>query len=153
MKGRRRGFTLIEMIAAFTAGVVALGLSITLIQSLMRLDQSGRARLSEGAMLGQLARTFRDDVHAARSVQLGERLELRMSADEVITYGPDAGRLVRTRRVEGDVEHVESYRPPARSSPRFQQEEAMGRPFVILSFEPSSFRVEAALGRDHRFSK
>jgi len=62
---RRGGFTLVEMLAAISTGVILLGLATMLIAALVKLDKAGRARLAEESHLDRLARAFRADVHAA----------------------------------------------------------------------------------------
>ena len=67
----RRGFSLVEMLAAMSTGIILLGLATALIASLMKLDRAGRARLVEESRLDRLAHAFRADVRAATGVSPG----------------------------------------------------------------------------------
>ena len=64
---RRRGVTLIETIVLMTGVAAMLGLTVLMLQLLLKLDGDSRARFDRAGMLARLAEQFRRDVHGAGS--------------------------------------------------------------------------------------
>ena len=122
----RRGVTIIEVIVLMTGVAAMLGLSVILLQLLMKLDADSRSRFDAAASLARLARQFRHDVHAAGSVRLVEQpaskaavLRIDSGPDRAIDYrvkGED--RIVRVETGKGTEVRRESFLVPRSSSIR-----------------------------------
>jgi prepilin-type N-terminal cleavage/methylation domain-containing protein len=153
--GDRRGFSLIEMMVVISAGAVLLGLCVVLIHTLLRLDRTSRARMSEGLAVGGLARDFRDDVRAARSARLlsdsarAGRLELFLPDGRTVSYRTRDGELVRLETLDGEPDRIERYHVSARP----ELKPLGNRTLVGLSLGPRDLRIEAVLGLDRRFDR
>jgi prepilin-type N-terminal cleavage/methylation domain-containing protein len=164
----RKGFTLVELLAVITVSSFVLGLCVATVYALMRMEQAGRARLAEGASLGRLSLTFRDDVRAATGARpsAGDdrnpaRLELALPEGRTVEYQARRGELLRTERSGGKVDHMDRFRLTAGASPRFATREEDGRTVVGVDVgspigEPRvsarrGLRVEAVLGLGRRF--
>lgn len=163
----RRGYSLIEMLAAMAVLMVVLGASAALIDRLLKLDHSARAHRDNWATAGRLARVFRADAHAAAfaltppgAERTAAELRLRGLSGRDIVYEFDQGTITRLESVEGLPARGETFRLPARIG-HFEVQHGGSRGLVALdlawpigrseSSATRSFRVEAALGLDHRF--
>jgi type II secretory pathway pseudopilin PulG len=165
---RRRGFTLIELMAVVTTTAIVMAVSAVLVHSLLRIDRDSRARAVEDMALAKMARAFRADVREAVGVKEDEApegspspLTLALPDGRSVAYRMGKGGLVRTRKAGDEAAGTETYRLPRRSSVRWHIEPE-GEPravgLVLLRRDgegregPSEFlRIEAMLGRDHRF--
>jgi type II secretory pathway component PulJ len=164
----RSGFTLVELLLVVGAITILLGLCAGLIHSLLRLDRIGRAHLGELAALGRVARQFRQDVRAAIRVEpapgaaeSAARLVLTQPAGRVVEYQARGAVLVRAEREGGQARRQEEFGLRSRGGARFLAREGDPGVFVTLVFartaartnEPlaAELRVEALLGKDHRF--
>ncbi len=162
----RRGWALIECLVLISVMTVLLGLCAGTIRLLMQLDRAGRAARDQAADVRRLSADFRADVHASTSTtpppEGGDRLVLPLPAGRTAEYLGRATTIVRTIREGERVRRVESYRRPPRSTLRFEVAKGNPRPLatLILGPEPGGdseplrrgCRVEAELGKDHRFS-
>jgi hypothetical protein len=168
MTGRRRAFTLIEMVLVLGALAAMLGLCAGMIHLLLKLDRAQRAHLAETTTLGRLAPRFRQDVRAATS-QASMRdesgLVLSRPGGPNVEYRARPGALVRTRRDGDRATSRDTYALPRFDTPQFQVEGSPGAAFVALvlrrkegpsvrgpSPSPRAWRVEALLGKDQRFA-
>jgi len=151
---RRGGFTLVEMLAAISTGVILLGLATMLIAALVKLDKAGRARLAEESHLDRLARAFRADVHAPTGLGPGAgpaALTLTLPEGRAVAYRAVAGAVIRVRVVGAD-RREDRYPLPARSTARFDPgRDAVGL-FVDRAPGRAGLRIDAVLGSDHRFA-
>ncbi len=162
---RRRGFTLIEMVAVITILGTLLGLCAGTIHLLMRLDRSGRAASEEAADLARLARDFLGDAHAAPPTDPAGRSPDRMTLDlgdgRTVEYQVRPGDLLRTAREGDKVRRREVYRRPSRTSARLDVTPDGPRSIAALILDRPAdgpdgslyrdYRIEAELGKDRRF--
>ena len=170
-RGRRRGITLVEMLAAMAALLIVMGVVATLITALLGIESSGRDHAESEAQLARVAHFVRADVRAATVAQIAadpnaiSRLTLKQGESGVtVEYRLDQGDLIRVESAGKATKKQERFRLPPRSSPRFERIDPSGRPFVALVVDRRSrqrgggsvvrpFRVEASLGADARFEK
>jgi prepilin-type N-terminal cleavage/methylation domain-containing protein len=168
MISKRSGYTLVEMLVVIAMTTLLLGLCAGLIHTLVGVDRGGRSHLAEAESLARLARQFRADVRAAIAVApsagepgRGIPLELALPEQRRVAYRVDASAVVRVVQQEGHARRQDRFRLPRRSAARLMVERDHGATIVSLVFDrelgPSgsaalrASRIDAALGRDHRF--
>ena len=161
----RHGKSIIELlvvISVFGAMITPMG---RLLHTMMRSEREGAHALAAGTNAARLAREFRGDVHMARDVQLVQEsgeLKLVLADETLITYRPGDAQVERVITRREQTVSRDSFRLPP-GTIRF--ESSGDPPLVLLLHERDStgpyqaaatrtvLRVEAALGRDHRFAK
>lgn len=164
----RPGYTLVEMLMVMFVFTAFLGVSVALVELLLKMDGGARAHQEAIAATARLARAFRADVHAASRVgppagapAPSDRLVLAGPGGRAVEYRVERGSLVRTEREDGVFRRTESFPLPARTG-RLAIEEDGGRTRVAVVFDrrsarnrgaPRELRLEAALGLDHRFAR
>ena len=173
-KSSRTGKSLIEVLIVISIMGAIMTPAVRLIHTMMGSERESVRALTVSSSAARLARQFRRDVHAATGVEIvrGEdeeapRLELQVGAGKTVTYVSAADEVLRTVAEGDDGQPVsrESYHVPAGQG-RF---ETRGNPpLVVLIHERSAseehgrartssgmkyLRIEAVLGRDHRFSE
>jgi len=164
---RRRGISLIEMIAVMGVGAVMMGVAVTLLYGLLRAEGSGREHVRQSSVLGRLADQFRRDVHAAKAVAVaadGEGRQFELAPGRTVIYRFQPGTLTRTEQVvDAAPERRESYalppgttatiQIPANTQPAIVS--LMIMPVAEASGQPAgrSIQIDAVLARDHRFAK
>jgi len=163
---RRRGISLIEMIAVIGVGAVMMGLAVTLLYGLLRAEGSGREHVRQSSVLGRLADQFRRDVHAANTVagvSDDQRWQFELAPGRTVTYRFQPGTLTRTEQVDAAPERRESYalrsgttatiRIPANTQPAIVSLRI--EPAAEASGQPAgrTIQIDAVLARDHRFAK
>ncbi len=162
---RRRGTTLIEMLALITVLSILLGLCGGMIHLLMKLDRSGRVASDEAADLARLARDFRSDVHASTpagpTTPAPDRLDLTLDG-RTVEYQVRPGDVLRTLRDGDKIRRRETYRRPARASVRFALATDGTPPMASIVVDREGggkdgslyrdLRIDAVIGSDRRFS-
>lgn len=173
----RRGASLIEVVIVIGVSSVLLTAGVGTLHLLMRADRLGQSAAQNRAALSRLSRVFRQDVHAARDVSLTpadpdepSRLELTIGEGETVAYAVEDHVIQRTARneEEEDQQHRDTFRFPVRSTLNFEREES---PDVVrltirqpvfsgdrkqasgTTIAQRTVRLEAVLGRDHRYEK
>jgi prepilin-type N-terminal cleavage/methylation domain-containing protein len=178
----RRGFTLIEAIAAITVGSVMLGIGVGILHLLMRAEETGRERVHKAQVFNRLAEQFRSDVGAAvRQIPTqGDRpkqWQFAMADDRTVTYRALPGEVRRDERTGSKLVRQESYAlpqgysavvlvaqpPPAvtgdAAQPRAAVPHACAVATLVIAREPTplavgrEMRIDVRLGKDHRFTK
>lgn len=163
---RRRGISLIEMIAAMGIGAVMMGVAVALLYTLLETEGSGREHLRHGSVLGRLADQFRRDVHAAKSVgdvADGEGRQFELAPGRTVTYRLEPGTLVRTEQVDAVVQRRESFALPPGTTTSIRIEADTDPTIVSLMITPvaepprqpgrRTARIDAVLARDRRFTR
>ena len=142
MTARRRGFTLIECLTAFTllASVLA-AVSVTL-HTLYQADHRLRDVLAQDRELERLAKDLRTDVHVATAVAVnteaaasGSELALTCGQDRTVTYTLQPRQVDRMERQGDAVMRRESYRLPLVST-AWQVQPEGGLHVVTLQIDP-----------------
>jgi hypothetical protein len=153
------------MVAAVTVGSVLMGIAVSVLAVLMRVERIGREQVHQDAVTSRLAQQFRDDVHAATRLAPAEAgkqdsWRLVVAPDRTVTYRALPQVIVRDEMVAGKPVRHESYTLPAGWSARVIAP-AEGRPplasLIVASPEPPGpkdhdVRIEAVVGRDDRFT-
>jgi len=67
---RRSGVSLVEALVVMSVAGVMMGLAITTIHLLLGAEHEATKAVRYAASMARLARTFRDDLHAAHAVEL-----------------------------------------------------------------------------------
>ena len=162
----RRAFTLIEMLFAITIGSVLMGIAVSLLIVLLGAEQSGRAHAERSASLQRLADQFRRDVHAAvgepdanAKDRHGCRLALPDKAG--VQYAVGVGGVSREEQVGSKVVRRESYSLPKNCTAAFAIDRTTSPWTLSLTIVPNDaslrnaheIRIDAVLGRDHRFDE
>ena len=166
---RRRGITLVELMAAMTTLTIILAVCAALMTMLMRLDGSGRDHVANEATLARLARAFRADVREADRVEPlaagkpSNGLSLADGASHSVEYAIVKGAVVRREWWDDVVVAQERFTLPASASPRFERLPGDGPAILALVLDRRSakavgeaathpYRIEAASGAARRFS-
>ncbi len=85
---RRRGISLVELLAAMAAASVVMATAMGLVHQTYRLESRARLVRADEQTALRLARQFRTDVHEARSVALPHAAD-----GPVVTFTGPAGRI------------------------------------------------------------
>jgi prepilin-type N-terminal cleavage/methylation domain-containing protein len=161
----RRGFTLIEMLAALTIGSVVLGISVSMLALLLRVERLGREHVQQDGVTVRLAEQFRDDAHAAlppapTDARNKGPWRFVLASDRTVTYRALPEAVDREEAVAGKRVRYESYTLPAGWAARVLVA-ADGKPplasLIVTSTETprrtdGEVRIDAVLGRDQRFT-
>jgi prepilin-type N-terminal cleavage/methylation domain-containing protein len=170
----RRGVSLVEMLVVITIAAVMVGLAATTMHLLLAAEHEATRSMRFSASVTRLSRAFRDDLHAARDVELplpepGKPATLVAAADDGrrIRYELDANRATRVELDGADETQREMFYFPPRSRLGFERagEKGLvrltiempvgvprtGQPPVASSTEPvQRLAIEAAPARIRR---
>ena len=114
MMQRRRGYSLIEMLAVMTMTSAILALATMSIGLIMRSERTGRDSLVATQTAQRIARQFRNDVHAAQTAtvtsdkQKQSSLTLKSPGHPAVTWSHVTVGL--RRKVDSTPVQVETYR-------------------------------------------
>lgn len=175
----RAGYTLIELLVLTTIGAVMVGVAVSLLTLLLRAAEGGRRDFHQDNVLRTLREQFRRDVHAATQLNTATRpatedgdrgtWRLDLGPEPAVSYRAQPGRILRIRRAEGRVRQRESFRLPEDASAALDVERHAGSRVASLTITarpapraappgdaPSVpgrllMRIDAVLGKDHRF--
>jgi prepilin-type N-terminal cleavage/methylation domain-containing protein len=165
---RRRGFTLIEMVAVVTIGTVLMGIAVLLLHSLLKSHDSGREHINYYRTLNRLAEQFRSDAHATEktsSADDGKTFDfLPNAADSAkIRYQLLPGRIDRTELKGEKAVRQDSYKllPDMQAAINIQTDKDTEIASILISpnqdqtklYHPLPVRIDAVLGRDLKSSK
>lgn len=164
---RRRGISsLIETMVAMSLIAVLFATGVGLIGLVVRLSRGDREAIAATIAEDRLASDLRADVHAAIGMnrvedQTAARLDLEPAGGGSLSYAHDGDRLLRTRIDPAGGRRIETYRLPKGTAVRWESREREGATLVVLVLEmadrtgtarkPRPVRIEAVLGRDHRY--
>ena len=166
--GLRRGFGLIELMTAMFVFSVAIALFVAFLEVVLKISNGGSDHLDRLVVTSRLARALRADVHAAHSAELtgpvsgaaATRLRLALGQNVWVEYAAERDQ-VRRERIEGSVAKQQEQYPLERSAGAWSIEQVSGSILVGLRLDrrlsprrssaPRPIRIEAVLGRDHRF--
>jgi type II secretory pathway component PulJ len=163
---RRRGVTLIEMIVVMSGVAAMLGLTVLMLQLLLKLDGASRARLDSAGMLARLGEQFRSDVHGAATAKLLEQpsrpagLRIEPEPDRAIEYQVKGqGKVFRQESTKGKVVRSENYEITRGGRVELALKQEGGRRFATLTVDrqasrnstdpPRLFEVLAQVGKNN----
>jgi prepilin-type N-terminal cleavage/methylation domain-containing protein len=172
---QRRGFTLVEVLVVITVSSVIMGIAVTLLYGLLLTQRTARDHLHRCHELDRLAEQFRRDVHLATThngADLTAGWQCHLPADRTVTYRAEPGGLVRVEHQGQVVRQRESFALPPNSVASIEvtnsRKDGRGPAIASLLVTPAGdnpgtsaqgppaarpVRIDAVLGRDHRFSK
>jgi type II secretory pathway pseudopilin PulG len=164
---RRRGWTLLEAIAALTVGSTIFGIAVQLLALTMHAAEGARDRATSAGATARLAERFRADVHAAREIVVPQskdnmtRWTVKLSADERIEYELRDGSLQWTKYVGDAVRARDALALPQDTAPRLELEPKDNPVMASLLLKRGAeagddsaehtVRIDARIGRDRRF--
>ena len=142
----RRGISLIETVVLMTGVAAMLGLTVLMLQLLLKLDGDSRARFDSAGMLARLAEQFRRDVHGASAARLVEQpsrpalLRIEPGPDRTIEYQVKGqSKILRVESMKGKPVRSESYEI-ARGGPiELALKQEGGRRFATLTVDRQGF--------------
>lgn len=169
----RRGYTLIEMLVAITAGIVIMVVAAGMLNTLMRLEQQSHNRFTERAAVARLADQFRRDAHAALEAAAiapeegkpaeGLAWQFTLADDHHVEYRSDLEGLLRTESVGDRTTAQERYAFATAVRVAVDLDSTGNVPIVRLRLEGVSvpggdapmppLAVEARLAFDHRYTQ
>ena len=109
------GSTLVELILVMLVSSSLMGVLVTLVSRVIRTNATSGEHLEDSIVLGQMSEQFRNDVHEAIQVSLGEkipaaeRLSLQMADGSRIDYELAEGGLKRTLIVTDEKTQSETF--------------------------------------------
>jgi hypothetical protein len=141
--GRRRGISLVELMVMMTAVAALLGMTVIVLQLLMRLDADGRGRLDRAGAIGRLSRQFRSDVHAASGVEIvapdptkPPTMRLTPGPNRAVEYqSRKDGEVARVETVGGEVARRETFIVPQTGAVRLSLRDLDGRRFAVVGLD------------------
>lgn len=170
---KRRGFTLIELVATMGVASVMAAIAVAMLYLLLGLERESREGLRRRAALSHLAEQFRDDAHAAVAFAESRASkppgggksppvwEFQLGNDRVVRYSRADEALLRTERDGGKPVGQESFALGPRAEVSIERSNGEAPSLVSLriaprdgpAHEPSvrDVRIDALLGSDHRF--
>jgi hypothetical protein len=157
---KRRGHSLVELIAVITGISVVMGGAITLMTFTLRMSDGARDRTHTVATIGRLAEQFRRDVHEARgepSVAADHRsAELKLSGGRSIRWRiDDRDGLVRAEHGGANSDRQNTYSLPQGCKGELRIESQGATRIVSLQIDSPgvggpSLAIEALAGQDKR---
>ena len=170
--GRRQGFSLAETLIASTLSISLITLSAGFVHLAMFASDSSRQNYECGRTLARFSDVFRRDVHRALRVSTPgddeNQIVLELDDGHLIKYQIDSSRLVRIEESTTGVTHRDGFAFPEHSQLALQIRnkdrvfmsvrwpKLIGKKRIAhLPESTTTWRrvvIEAALGRDHRFS-
>lgn len=163
--GRRRGHTLVELVAVIGASMAIMGITVALIHSTFDAERSLRRQLAARQAVERLAESFREDVRSAGEATLGSdppRCTLDGEGGTSIVYRLEHAQVVRETLGEDKPTASVAFPLPRRCTVEFHQQEEAGHTLVVLAFvpkpagdgppgpSPGRLRVTALLGHADR---
>jgi type II secretory pathway pseudopilin PulG len=164
---RRRGWTLLEAIAALTVGSTVFGIAVQLLSLTMHAAEGARDRAASAGAMARLAERFRADVHAAREIVVPQpkdnaaRWTVKLSADERIEYEFRDGALQWTKYAGDAVRARDAFTLSPGIEPGLELEPKHNPVIASLLLKRGAesgdesaehaIRIDARIGRDHRF--
>jgi prepilin-type N-terminal cleavage/methylation domain-containing protein len=160
----RRGFTLIEMVAALTVGTVIMGIGVGMVHLLLRTERTGRGRVPQSRIVARLAQQFRSDVNAAERQVAGAKAaqwQFELAQHRLVSYRAVPGGVEWNERKDGKLVRQEVFVLPREFSAAIsgpgRTTPAVLNLVITDKAEPWSpgreLLVTAVLGKDQRFTK
>jgi prepilin-type N-terminal cleavage/methylation domain-containing protein len=168
---KRKAFTLVEMVVVMSIGTVLLTVSMVMLFALLKSEGSSRRHLEYCTVLNKLEEQFRCDVNQAVSTKVipsddvGMALELSLPEPEItlVIYRCEPKEISREEKEGDKVLRRESYNLPDDMIASIEQTPLGVGSVVKISIEEKPLldrkihyptaRIEAVLGKDHRFER
>lgn len=167
---RRRGVSLVEMMATMTILTVVLGLTVALLEMLLKLNSSGRDHMAVETSIARLAHAFRRDVRDADDVSRCEKGGTSRSLDlqiddrsSVVEYQAFKTEIRRVEWSGLDIVKQDRFEIPASSEAHFERpaDDATGAVNLVIARRSRkgdlgtvrAMRIGAILGANLRFDR
>ena len=145
----RRGYSLIELLLVMWAGMVLLGLSVFLLQVLLRIDGAARDQAAQLRARSRLLVQLRDDVHQAVGItdldSARPAIELELPNAGRVEYGAIPGGIRRTESTAGKTQERDEFVVGKGTEVRFEVIEEHGARLVRTTLKRSDERVRPGL--------
>ncbi len=109
----RTGITLIEMLVAILVGGAILASAATLVSKVITANSAAAEHLHSMQAIGELGRQFRDDVHRATTVTIGQdeapTLSLQLDDGSRVEYHATTAGVAREQSTEKQALRRETY--------------------------------------------
>lgn len=126
----RTGVSLIEMLVVITVAGVMMGLAITTLHMLLGAEHEATRSVRYNSSVARLTHVFRDDIHAARQIELSaversqpEVLIVSTADGRQIRYELDAHQALRVETDSTSLPHRESFYFPPHSRLWFERDQ------------------------------
>jgi prepilin-type N-terminal cleavage/methylation domain-containing protein len=175
----RRGVSLIELLIVISIGTVIIGLCVTTMHVLLRVERDQARSLRSAMVLSRVRQLFADDVHrgAKAKIETGDGdkrlLEVAVEGAGRVVYSAGEHVLQREELDGEQLKHRDEFHFPPGTAFHFEQEPEPS--IVRLNIEiaaavpdefsdrtrgkpgkgppPRTVSIEARLSRDRRFSR
>ena len=160
----RRGTSLVEVVVAMSVATVILSLSVGTIHLLLRAERNTARSVWIGSTLSRVSQLFPRDAHAAGTAEVlaadaeqGARLQFKLPDGHSVQYAIDAHSLTRTALSDNNAPHRDVFHFSPGTLIRFERESRPDLVAVIIERPTGKegsriLRIDAILGRDHRFN-
>jgi len=178
LRRKRRGVSLIELLIVISIGTVIIGLCVTTMHLLLRVERDQARSLRSAMVLSRVRQLFAEDVHGGVTAEIGagdgdsRHLQVETNGAERVVYSADE-HILRREEFDGErLKHRDDFHFPPGAAFHFEQEQ--GPQIVRLNIEiaaavpdefsdltrgktgkgppPRTVSIEALLDRDRRFS-
>ncbi len=152
---RRKGFTLVECLAAIAMIGAAMTTVAVAMSGMHRACQRVREEIASEMELQRLAVQLRADAHEALSAKQEEGEEenaapgsvlLALGNEESVQYTVQAGHIQRVQRRGDELLHRETYRLPEEYSAHWELKKNGSAPMVSLKLEPHPVELSGRMG-------
>jgi hypothetical protein len=158
---KRRGHSLVELMAVITGVSVVMGGVATLLTFALRMHDDARDRTRTVTTIGRLAEQFRRDVHEAQgevSVSAGhDSVEVDIAEGHAIRWGFDKHGNVYRGETNARTSRETTYRLPKGTTATFEVHKHGPSQVVVVKIDSAdlsgpSLAIEALAGEDNRFA-
>lgn len=168
--GRRRGWTLIEMLVTVSVMASITGIAVKLLTTLLRSERNGIEHVTRLTTVSRLSRQFRTDVHAATELQVSADnpqqplLQITSEDRRQIQYEIQPQGLLRTEQRPDQPVTVKDLLRLKNTRFRVVESPVPPRLLTLIIETPDTFavdakqpagdsrelRIDAIVGRDYR---
>ena len=158
----RRGFSLIEVVAAMSVVTAILSATVVLMHFVLQMGSEARQQTHAVATVGRLAGQFRRDAHQARGqpvVAANHRAaEFHLPGGRVVAWRVDQpGGVTRTEQAAAAPSREDSFALPKGTVAEFELQSQRAARIVSLRIDSSaaggpSLAIDAVASRDERLA-
>lgn len=158
----RRGLTLVELITVMTVGSILISILTAMVVQVTRIEATTRNRIAQSLAITRMSDQFREDVRAARNVELlaenGDRpskLVVMLGDSIQVDYSQSGSGIDRVMHRDGDIAARDRYQLPPDVQAAWSQPDFGDVPLarVDLILHPANrqlFSIVAHVGRHRR---
>jgi hypothetical protein len=159
---KRRGHSLVELVAVITGVSVVMGGTATLLTFVLRMNDDARDRTHAVAAIGRMAEQFRRDVHEVRgepTVAADHRsADFKLSDGRSVQWKVDDRGVIRAEHGGTVAERQNSYSLPKGCTAELRVESIGGARIVALHIDSPgvsgpALAIEARAGKVNRLAE